>query len=123
VLLPALNHDVKVPDVESPGIGTYKSNAFALREVTTLGGTYDILSSPAFWAGLDLSLIWSPIQTLDFEPAQDVNKPSSVQAVLEPRVGVRFKRFAPSIGYVAPLGGRLGDAGVGGVRLHLDVNL
>ena len=123
VLLPALSTDVSVPQSGlQPNTGAYKANSFAMREVTTLGGTYNFLDSPVFWGGLDLAVIWTPIETFDFE-AVNPAPPSSVQAVLEPRVGVRFSRFEPSIGYIAPLGGRLGNADVGGIRLHLDVSL
>lgn len=121
VFLPALSTDVAVP-AEQSGQGTYVINGFALREVTTVGGTYNFLDSPVFWGGLDFSLIWTPIDTFDFEAVSPA-PPSRVQAVFEPRVGVRFSRFAPSIGYLAPVGGRLGSGGVGGVRLHLNVDL
>jgi hypothetical protein len=122
-LMPALSTDVSAPQLGlPPGTGSYKVNSFALREVTTLGGTYNILDSPLFWAGLDFALIWNPIQTFDFE-ATNPAPPSSIQAVLEPRVGVRFRSFEPAIGYIAPLGGRLGNAGIGGIRPHLDVYL
>ena len=122
VLMPAINTDVANP-VYQMDDGTYKANAFAMREVTAIGATYNFLDSPIFWGGLDFSLVINPIQTFDFDPNADVNKPSIFQAVLEPRVGARFKRFEPSLGYIAPLGGRLSDADVGGVRLHLDVYL
>jgi hypothetical protein len=122
VLMPAINTDVKNP-IHDMDPGTYKANGFALREVTALGATYNFLDSPIFWGGLDVSLVMNPIQTFDFEPDADTNKPSMFQAVLEPRVGARFKRFEPSLGYIAPIGGRLSDAGVGGVRLRLDVYL
>ncbi|HKY36180.1 MAG TPA: hypothetical protein VJN18_09590 [Polyangiaceae bacterium] len=122
VLMPAINTDVRNP-VYQMDDGTYEANGFALREVTALGATYNFLDSPMFWGGLDFSVVINPIQTFDFEPTADTNKPSILQAVLEPRVGARFKRFEPSLGYIAPLGGRLSDADVGGVRLHLDVYL
>ena len=123
VLMPALSTEVTDSVVEAPGSGTYKINAFALREVTTLGGTYNFLDKPLLYAGLDFALIWTPIQTFEFESTQDVNGPSAVQAVLEPKVGARFGKVAPSVGYIAPLGGRLGSGDVGGVRLRVDVLL
>jgi hypothetical protein len=124
VLLPALSTDVANPtDTEPPMAGTYKLNGFALREVTTVGGTYNFLDSPLVYAGLDFSVIWTPIETLDFDTAGDDADPSSLQAVLEPKVGARFGVVAPSVGYIAPLGGRLGRADVGGVRLRLDILL
>jgi hypothetical protein len=120
VLLPALSTTVSVPPTQPPNAGAYKINGFALREVTTLGGSYNFLSSPLIYAGLDLAFIWSPMQTFIWE-AQGANaKPTTLQAVLEPRVGARFGHVSPSIGYIAPLGGRLGDAGAGGIRLHVD---
>jgi hypothetical protein len=123
VLLPALSTDVAGPQLGlQPGQGEYKVNGFAMREVTTIGGTYNFLDSPLFWGGLDLALIWTPIETFDYE-AVNPSSPTTVQAVLEPRLGVRFSRFEPSVGYVAPLGGRLGSADVGGVRLKLNVML
>lgn len=123
VLLPALSTDVAVPQSGlQAGTGEYKINAFAMREVTTIGGTYNFLDSPLFWGGLDLALIWTPIETFDYEAVNPAS-PTTIQAVLEPRVGVRFSRFEPSVGYVAPLGGRLGSADVGGIRLKLNVML
>jgi hypothetical protein len=124
VLLPALGTDVANPtDTDPPMAGTYKRNAFALREVTTVGGSYNFLDSPLLYAGLDFSVVWSPIHTLDFDLAGDDAEPSSMQAVLEPKVGARFGIVAPSVGYIAPLGGRLGAGDVGGIRLHLDILL
>jgi hypothetical protein len=122
VLLPALNTDVANP-AEEPLIGQYVVNSFALREVTQVGATYNFFDDPMFYGGLDFALVWTPIETFDFEPTSDVNKPSALQAVLEPKLGVRFKYLTPSIGYIAPLAGRLADGGVGGVRLKLDVHL
>lgn len=123
VLLPALSTEVTNPtDMSQPDSGSYKANAFALREVTTIGGTYNFLDSPLVYAGLDFSLVWTPIQTFEYETASGAS-PTSVQAVLEPKVGARFGAVAPSVGYIAPLGGRLGAGDVGGVRLHLDILL
>ncbi len=124
VLLPALGTDVANPSFTTPpGAGTYERNAFAMREVTTLGGTYNFLDSPLLYAGLDFAIVWTPIKTFAFEPSAQGGKPTSVQAVLEPKVGARFGSVAPSLGYIAPLGGRLGAGDIGGVRLHLDVLL
>jgi hypothetical protein len=121
VMLAAL--DSKVTDPMLADAGSYEINGFALREVTTLGGTYNILDNPLLYAGLDFALVWTPIETYEFVSAQDVTPPSSVQAVLEPRVGARFGKVAPSLGYIAPLGGRLGDGDVGGVRVRVDILL
>lgn len=117
VLLPALGTSVASPNTDAQG--TYQRNAFALREVTTLGASYNFLDNPLLYAGVDLAVIWTPIATFDFDPIANVNQPSTLQAVLEPKLGARFGAISPSVGYIAPLGGRLGDAGNGGIRLHV----
>jgi len=121
VLLPALSTTVETPnssDMANPG--TFKINPFAMREVTTLGGSYNFLSSPLVYAGLDLAIIWTPIQSFVFNATPAPATPTTVQTVVEPRVGARFGAISPSIGYIAPLGGRLGGADDGGVRLRVD---
>jgi hypothetical protein len=124
VMLAALDSGVTDPTQTEPAdSGSFKINGFALREVTSLGGTYNILDKPLIYAGLDFALVWTPIETFEFVSSQDVTPPSSVQAVLEPRVGARFGKVAPSVGYIAPLGGRLGDGDIGGVRLKVDILL
>lgn len=121
VLLPALGTTVANPTSPAPFAGTYEISKFALREVTTLGGSYNFLSSPLVYAGLDLAFVWTPIDTFVFDEAGDSDaRPTRLQAVLEPRVGARFGAVSPSVGYIAPLGGRLGDAEVGGIRLRVD---
>jgi hypothetical protein len=125
VMLPALNTDVAntIPAEVLPGTGEYVANSFALREVTVLGGSVNFFDAPLFYGGLDLALVWTPIETFEFEPTSETNKPSALQAVLEPKLGVRFKYLTPSVAYVAPLGGRLGSGDVGGVRLKLEFHL
>jgi hypothetical protein len=121
VALPALGTKVSDPaSTDAANPGTYKINAFALREVTTLGGTYNFVDKPLIFAGLDLAIVWSALQPFVFEAAGANARPTTLQAVLEPRVGARFGKVAPSVGYIAPLGGRLGDAGDGGIRLRVD---
>jgi hypothetical protein len=122
VFLPALSKTIANPGREGL-LGTYESNSVALREVTTLGGSYDFLSDPRVYASLELAVVWSPIDAVEFAHTAAVTLPSRLQAVLLPRVGARFGRISPSVGYVAPLGGHLGGAGVGGLDLHLDVSL
>jgi hypothetical protein len=118
-LLPALT--TKVNRAEDPtNTGTYKLNAFAMREVTTLGGSYNFLDKPLFYGGLDLALVWTPLQAFKFTSTQNVTEPSSLQAILEPKIGARFGAVSPNVSYIAPLGGRLGHTGIGGVRLHVD---
>jgi hypothetical protein len=116
VLLPALSTTVSAPNQDAT-LGTYKIRGFGMREVTTVGASYNILDKPLLYAGLDFSVIWTPIQGVDFDPLADVNRPSALQAVLEPKVGARFGAISPSVGYILPLGGRLGSGGNGGIRL------
>jgi len=121
VLLPALSTKVQTPASSDPANpGDYKINGFAMREVTTLGASYNFLSDPLIYAGLDLAIVWTPIQTFVFNATPASATPSTVQAVLEPRLGARFGAVSPSVGYIAPLGGRLGRADDGGVRLRVD---
>ncbi len=120
VVLPALGTDVAAPD-DPDGNGTYKLNSVALREVTSLGGSYNFLDSPIVYGGLDFALVWTAIDTFEFESSQNATPPSPVQAVLEPRLGARFGKISPNVSYIAPLGGSLGDSGIGGIRLHVDV--
>jgi hypothetical protein len=115
VLLPALGSTVASPNQDMRG--TYKRPGFALREVTTVGGSYNFLDKPLLYAALDFSLVWSPIYTVDFDANTNVTRPSTFQAVLEPKLGARFGAISPSLGYILPLGGRLGSAGNGGLRL------
>jgi len=119
VLLPALSTKVNRP-LDPSNTGTYKLNGFAMREVTTVGGSYNFLDKPLLYAGLDFALVWTPIQTFEFNSTSNVTEPSSVQAILEPKVGARFGKISPNVSYIAPLGGRLGHTGIGGVRLHVD---
>ena len=76
--------------------------------------------SALLYGGLDFALVWTPLQSFKFTSTQNVTEPSSVQAILEPKVGARFGMVAPSVSYMAPLGGRLGHTGIGGLRLHVD---
>jgi len=77
VALPALSTKVSDPDSTDPvNPGTYKIKSFALREVTTLGGTYNFLDKPLIFAGLDLAFVWSAIQPFVFErPAPTPSPP------------------------------------------------
>ena len=119
VVSPALSTKVNRP-ADPSMTGTYKVNGFALREITTLGGSYNFLDSPLLYGGLDFSLVWTPLQTFEFNSTQNVTEPSSVQAILEPKVGARFGLVSPNVSYIAPLGGRLGTTGIGGLRLNVN---
>lgn len=119
IVSPALS--TKVNRADDPSMtGSYKVNGFALREITTVGGSYNFLDNPMIYGGLDFSLVWTPLQTFEFNSTQNVTEPSSVQAILEPKVGARFGSVSPNVSYIAPLGGRLGHTGVGGLRLNVN---
>ena len=46
--------------------------------------------------------------------------PTRLQVVFEPRLGARFGKVSPSIGYIFPIGGRLADSSTSGLELHCD---
>jgi hypothetical protein len=121
VLLPALSTKVNRADDPS-NTGTYKLNAFAMREITSLGASYNFLDKPLLYGALDVAFVWTPLQAFKFTSTQNVTEPSSLQAILEPKVGARFGAVSPSISYMAPLGGRLGHTGIGGLRLNVTAN-
>ena len=101
--------------------GTLKIPAVALRNVTTAGVKWEFLPKPALFVGLDGSLVFYPLPAVDYEPVTNPTGPSPFQVVFEPRVGAKFGKITPTASYVLPIGGQLADAGVGGVRLHVDV--
>jgi hypothetical protein len=90
----------------------------SLRNVTLVGFTYDLIDKPVLWAGLEAWLAYTPIQPIDFESS--ATDPTPLQFVAEPRAGARFGKFRPSLGLVFPIGGRLADSGISGVRVHVD---
>jgi hypothetical protein len=122
LIAPDLGATLEDPDaLDSMGLdlGTLTIPGVALRNVTTLGLSYEFLEKPALFAGVDGSLVFYPIPSVDFESTS--TGPSSFQVVFEPKVGARFGKFTPSVSYVLPIGGQLADAGVGGLRLHADL--
>jgi hypothetical protein len=121
-VLPNIGTELTNPGaLNTPGVevGELVAPGVALRNVTTAAMTYEFLEKPALFAGLDLSLVYYPIPAVDLESAS--TGPSPLQLVFEPRVGARFGKITPGASYVLPIGGQLADAGVGGLRLHVDV--
>jgi hypothetical protein len=101
-----------------PQLGQLKLNSASLRDVTLVGLRYNLLSKPVFWAGADVWLVYSPLEPIKFDSS--ATPPSDFQFVGEPRIGAAFGKVKPSVGFIYPLGGRLADAGIAGVRAHLD---
>jgi hypothetical protein len=65
--------------------------------------------------------VQSPSQPFVFDATGDSDaRPTTLQGVLSRSLGRASERFPPRGGYIAPLGGRLGDAEVGGLRLRVD---
>jgi hypothetical protein len=99
-------------------LGQLKLNSVSLRDVTLVGMRYSFVSKPVLWAGADLWLVYSPLEPIKFDSS--ATPPSNFQFVGEPRLGAAFGKLRPSLGFIYPLGGRLADAGIAGVRAHLD---
>lgn len=103
------------------GPGELKVNSVALRNVTLVGATYALIEKPWIWGGLDMWLVYNAIEQIEFDsPATD---PTPLQLVAEPRLGARFGAVSPSVGFVFPIGGRLADSSISGVRAHVDIAL
>ncbi|HEY8944259.1 MAG TPA: hypothetical protein VIM73_08350 [Polyangiaceae bacterium] len=104
------------PNASEQGLLVVKNAS--VRNVTLVGVTYDLIEDPQIWAGLDAWLAYTAAEPIEFEsPATD---PTRLQFVAEPRAGARFGPFQPSIGLIFPIGGRLAESGISGVRLHVD---
>ncbi|MFZ5890964.1 MAG: hypothetical protein ACOY0T_07930 [Myxococcota bacterium] len=102
----------------SPNSGLV-NNGVAMRSVTDVGLSYSF--SEKFWAGADVWMVANIIEPQEFE--SDATPPSPFQFVGEPRVGMRFGKIRPSLGFLVPLGGRLAEAGMYGAHLRVDVAL
>ncbi len=101
--------------------GTYDLKSVSFRNVTSAGIAYRLLEKPKLFAGLDSWFASSAIDPVEYESFDHANKPSRFQLVFEPRVGARFGKISPSVGYIFPIGGRLADSGASGLELHCDV--
>jgi hypothetical protein len=105
-----------------PG-GVIKANGLAIRNVTLAGAAFQFLAQPALSAGLDAWFSFRAIDPIEFESNSDVTQPSSFQFVIEPKLGARFGKLGLGAGFLVPVGGRLGDAGMHSVRLHAEYAL
>jgi hypothetical protein len=97
-------------------LGTIKLYPVAFRDVTLAGVTWDAASK--LWLGLDAWLAWNLLEGVKFESS--ATPPSPFQFVVEPKVGLRFGNVRPAASFIYPIGGRLRDSGIQGVRLHAD---
>ena len=114
--------DITDPNYFGASNGTIKANGLALRNVTLAGISYEFLAKPALFAGLDAWFSYRAIDPVEFESAIGASQ-DKFQFVLEPRVGARFGKLGVSGGFLIPVGGPLGDAGINGIRLHADYAL
>jgi hypothetical protein len=105
------------PPGQDPPAGTVELKSFAIRNVTGVGASYAFLESPRLLAGLDLWMASQLVEQIDFTSAGGGSTGSIVQFALEPRLGAKFGAVSPYVGYVVPLGGKLGDSGVSGLRI------
>ncbi|HLV65400.1 MAG TPA: hypothetical protein VKY73_06295 [Polyangiaceae bacterium] len=106
-------------DLQDPSYfptGTLNLNTVAIRNVTLVGLTVDVLEKPELWAGVDAWLATRLIDPIEFESG--ATQPSDLQFVIEPRIGARFGKIRPSLGFILPLGGQAGD--IWAIRLHAD---
>ncbi len=115
-LLLAFNHgDIEVPNKLTTGKIEKKTVAF--RSVTELGGTYEIVDKGLLFAGLDVWMAILGSDPVEFASAIDAKGSSPVQLGVEPRVGTTLGPITPTVGYLLPVGGRLSDSGISGLRL------
>lgn len=105
-----------IPDSDS----TYELKTMALRSVTSGGVSYDFLEKPKLYGALDAWFAYNAINALEFTSKMGATPPTRAQFVFEPRIGARFGKASPSVGYIFPIGGRLADAGTSGLELRCD---
>ena len=101
--------------------GTYELKSVSFRNVTSGGIAYRVLEKPQLFLALDSWFAISAINPIEYESDQGAAKPTRFQMVFEPRVGARFGKITPSVGYIFPIGGRLADSSISGLELHCDV--
>jgi hypothetical protein len=107
--------------VQDPtGAGTYELKSVSFRNVTSAGIAYQFLNKPKLYAALDSWIAYSAINAWEFNSIAGATPPTRFQVAFEPRVGARFGKISPSIGYIFPIGGRLADAPSTGLELHCD---
>ncbi len=118
LLLPKIKGDVETP-AGVPG-GTTSINSFALRSVTEVAFNYWVIDQAG--AGLRGWLVYDAISASEFDADTDVTQPSPLQLALEPQLQGRLDPVTLHLGYILPLGGKLSDGSVSGVRLSAEAS-
>ncbi|MBX3183181.1 MAG: hypothetical protein KIT72_04575 [Polyangiaceae bacterium] len=113
LVMPKLSGDISNPGGLGPG--TAELSSMALRSVTE--AAFDFWFIEQLAAGLHLWFVYDAITAVKYEPDRDVTQPSPTQFVIEPRLRGRLDPVTLQLGYLVPLGGQLGDAGISGLRL------
>jgi hypothetical protein len=98
-----------------------KLKPVSFRNVTSAGIAYQFLDKPALYGALDSWTVINAVNALEYTSPTGAAGPTRFQVVFEPRVGGRFGKVSPSLGYVFPIGGRLADASISGLELHCDI--
>ncbi|HEX3773139.1 MAG TPA: hypothetical protein VHV51_01680 [Polyangiaceae bacterium] len=104
-----------------PTEGSYQLKSVMFRNVTSAGIGYQVLDKPALTLALDSWVVTNAVDNVAFNSNDNVTNPSPIQVVFEPRLGARFGKISPSLGYIFPIGGRLADNHISGLELHCDV--
>jgi len=99
---------------------TYELKPLSFRSVTSAGISYDFLDRPKLYGALDTWLAYNAINAVEFTSKMGATPPTRLQFVFEPRLGARFGKVSPSVGYIFPIGGRLADSSTSGLELHCD---
>jgi hypothetical protein len=122
LFLPKVGGKIEVPTgaIANDPNATYKMNGFAMRSVTGLGASYQLVDSIGLALGLDTWLAIRILNPIAYENSQATSSWSPFQFVLEPRLAATFGPVTPSIGFVAPVAGKLTDKGIYGLRLRAD---
>jgi hypothetical protein len=103
--------------------GTFALKAVTFRNVTSAGVAYQFLDKPNLFGALDSWIATNAVNNVEYTSATGATAPSRIQVVFEPRVGGRFGKVSPSLGYIFPIGGRLADSHTSGLELHCDIAL
>ena len=103
------------------GSGSNELKPVTFRDVLSGGIAYRFLEKPNLFGALDSWIAYNGIYANEFVSKSDATGPTRFQFVFEPRVGARFDKISPSLGYIFPIGGRLADNSTSGLELHCDV--
>jgi hypothetical protein len=113
-----LDYSAVAPDTN---VGSYELKPVTFRNVTSAGVAYQFLDKPALFGALDSWIATNAVNNVEFNSTAGAVAPTRVQVIFEPRVGARFGKISPNVGYVFPIGGRLADNHTSGLELHCDV--